>query len=264
MAQPLTFKQWRELHSRHPQMQTIASPGMTEDEMKKYIKRKLGDGVTDVELNDDDMNDTMRDAKQWFSIRVGNKTIRQVSLTASTSVYVLDPDVTEVVRMYLPSTHFPAVDTDDFSYTYSLLFGQWRSPGASPMPYSDLVQRLQYLKMSSHIFSADREFLFNPKTKELEIMPAPSILGTCLVEVWSGLVDTRDLQPEDENLLRRWALADAKITLGERRRKFAMYTTVAGERGLNGAALVMDGEKEKLQLEKDALNWKRAVPMISG
>jgi hypothetical protein len=238
--------------------------GMTEDEIISYVKRKLGDGITDVELTDDHLSDVMRDTKRFFSTRVGFKTFRQVQLQRATSVYIMDPDVIEVLRIYLPSSNFPAVDTDDFSYTYSLLFGQWRSPGASPMPYSDLVQRLQYLKMSSNIFSADREFIYHPNTRELEIMPAPSILGIVLAEVWSSVVETRDLLPEDEDLFLRWALAEAKETLGRIRQKFSQYTTVGGDKGLNAEALLVAAEKEKALIRQQALLWKRAVPLVSG
>lgn len=238
--------------------------GMTEEEITGYIKRKLGDGITDVELTPEHFQDILKDTKRWFSTRVGSKSFRQVNLMRSTSVYVMDDDVIEVLRIYLPSTHFPAVDTDDFSYTYSLLFGQWRSPGASPMPYSDLVQRLQYLETASRIFSADREFLYDPRTRELSVMPAPSILGTMLVEVWSRYIDTRDLLPEDEDLFLRWALAEAKETLGRARQKFSAYTTVAGDRGLNADSLLIAAEKEKKELQVQALTYKRAVPLVSG
>lgn len=238
--------------------------GMTEEEIKGYVLRKLGNSIVEVELTPDDLNDVMLDTRRWFSFRVGFKTFRQVQLQRTTSVYKLDDDVIEVLHIFLPSTSFPAVDTDDFSYSYSLLFGQWRSPGASPMPYSDLVQRLQYLDMSQRIFSADREFLFNAQTKELEIMPAPSILGACLVEVWSSVVDTRDLLPEDLDLFLRWAIAEAKERLGMIRGKFSQYTTVAGDRGLNAEALTVAAEKEKAQLKQDALNWKRAHPLVHG
>jgi len=238
--------------------------GMTEDEIIGYVRRKLGDGITDVELTDDHMQDMIRDTKRWFSFRVGFKSFRQVVLQRSTSVYVMDEDVMDVLRMYLPSTSFPAVDTDDFSYTYSLLFGQWRSPGASPMPYSDLVQRLQYLKMASNIFSADREFIYHPNTRELEVMPAPSILGLMLVEVWSRNVETRDLLPEDLDLFLRWAMAEAKETLGRIRGKFSQVTTVGGDRGLNAESLLVSAEKEKALLQQQAITWKRAVPMVTG
>lgn len=238
--------------------------GMTEEEVKSYILRKLGNSIVEVELADADLNDVMRDAKRWMATRVGSKSYREVWLLPSTGTYTLDKDVIEVIRVHLPSTHFPAVDTDDFSYTYSLLFGQWRSPGASPMPYSDLVQRLQYLETAQRIFSADREWKFDPRTKQLDIMPAPSILGPMIVEVWSSVIDTRDLLPEDEDLFLRRALAEAKITLGNIRRKFAQYTTVGGERGLNGEILIQEGQKEKEDTDKQALLWKHAVPFIIG
>lgn len=238
--------------------------GKTEDEIKGYVKRKLGSGIIDVELTDEHLQDVLDDTKRWFSHRVGQKRFIQIPLLTATNVYVLDPDVTEVLRVWLPSAHFPAVDTDDFSYTYSLLFGQWRSPGASPLPYSDLVQRLQYLSISRKIFSADREWNYNPDTRELEVMPTPSIVGNMLVEVWTRNLDTREFGPEDESLFLRYAVAHAKETLGEIRSKYDSLTNVGGDRSLNGEKLIEEAEKAKEQIEKDLINWRRATPIIIG
>ena len=235
---------------------------LTEDEIKAYVLRRLGSGIIDVELTDLQQNDVIVDTKRWFAFRLGQKRILQIPLTTATNVYVLDPDVIEVLRVFLPTSHFPAVDTDDFSYTYSLLFGQWRSPGASPMPYSDLVQRLQYLNMSKKIFSADREWDYNKDTHELLIMPRPSIVGNMLVEIWTQNIDTRDLGPEDENLFLRYALAQAKEFLGEIRNKWDSIPMVGGDKGMNGEKLLEEAKEAKEQLEKDAINWRRASPII--
>jgi len=235
---------------------------MTEDEIKAYVKRRLGSGIIDVELTADHMEDVIIDTKRWYSFRAGQKRLIQVPLLTSTNVYVMDPDVIDVLQVVLPGAHFPAVDTDDFSFTYSLLFGQWRSPGASPLPYSDLVQRLQYLNMSRKIFSADREFNYNPNTRELEIMPRPSIVGNMLVEVWSKNIDTRELGPQDEQLFLRYALAQAKEFLGEIRSKYDAITQLGGDRSLNGEKLLEEAKAEKEQLEKDTLNWRRSVAII--
>jgi len=235
---------------------------MTEDEIKSYVLRRLGAGIVDVELTDLQQNDVIKDTKRWFAFRLGQKRIIQVPLTTATNVYVLDPDVIEVLRVFLPTSHFPAVDTDDFSYTYSLLFGQWRSPGASPMPYSDLLQRLQYLNMSKKIFSADREWDYNKDTHELLIMPRPSIIGNMLVEIWTQNIDTRDLGPEDENLFLRYALAQAKEFLGEVRNKWDNIPMVGGDKGMNGEKLLEEAKEAKEQLEKDAINWRRATSII--
>lgn len=235
---------------------------MTEDDIKSYILRRLGSGIIDVELTPEQMDDIISNAKRWFGYRLGQKRVIQVPLTTATNVYVLDPDVTEVLRVYLPAAHFPAVDTDDFSYTYSLLFGQWRSPGASPMPYSDLVQRLQYLNVSKKIFSADREWDYNRDTHELLIMPRPSIVGNMLVEVWTIDIDTRQLGPEDEDLFLMYTLAEAKEWLGEIRNKYDNIPMVGGDRGLNGEKLKEEAKEMKEKLEKNAINWRRATPII--
>lgn len=236
--------------------------GMTEAEIQAYVLRRLGAGVVDVELTAEQMNDVITDTKRWFGFRLGQKRAIQIPLTTATNVYILDPDVTEVLDVYLPTAHFPAVDTDDFSYTYSLLFGQWRSPGASPMPYSDLVQRLQYLNVSKKIFSADREWTYDRDTRELLIMPRPSIVGNMIVMVWTKDIDTRQFGPEDENLFLRYSLAHAKTILGEIRSKWDNVPMVGGDRGLNGERLLEEAKAEKEQLEKDAINWRRATPII--
>jgi hypothetical protein len=236
--------------------------GMTEDEIKAYVLRRLGSGIIDVELTGAMQNDVIKDTKRWFGFRVGQKRVVQIPLTTATNVYILEPDVTEVLRVFLPSSHFPAVDTDDFSYTYSLLFGQWRSPGASPMPYSDLIQRLQYLNVSKRIFSADREWTYDRDTHELQIMPRPSIVGNALIEVWTKDIDTRQFGPEDEDIFLRYSLAHSKTFLGEIRSKYDSMSMVGGDRSLNGESLLEAAKAEKEQLEKDVINWRRATPLI--
>ena len=236
--------------------------GMTEEDIKAYTVRRLGGGVIDVELTPEQLDDILSNAKRWFSYRLGQKKAIQIPLTTATNVYILDPDVIEVLEVYLPTAHFPAVDTDDFSYTYSLLFGQWRSPGASPMPYSDLVQRLQYLNVSKKIFSADREWRYDRDTRELLIMPRPSIVGNMIVLVWTLDVDTRQFGPEDEDLFLRYTLAEAKEWLGDIRSKWDNIPMVGGDRGLNGEKLKEEAKEAKEKLEKDAINWRRATPII--
>jgi hypothetical protein len=37
---------------------------------------------------------------------------------------------------------------------------------------------------------------------------------------------------------------------------------VGGDKGLNGEKLLEDAARMKEQLEKDAINWRRATPLI--
>jgi len=237
--------------------------GMTEEEIKDYVKRDLGFGIVDVELTPDHLNDIIKDTKRWFSIRVGARSFRQLQLDGS-SVYLLDEDVIEVIRVILPTNYFSLGGTDEFSYIQSSLFGQWGTMNNSFMPYSGLVQQLQLLETSQRIFSLDRDWYFDTQSRELNIMPAPGVLGPALIEVWSKVVDTRDLTPENEDFFLRMSIAKAKHKLGNIRMKFSQYTTVAGDRGLNAAMLVQEANAEMAKLEQEVISRKRAMPFFFG
>lgn len=270
--------------------ETISGQGRTEAQHWRYVLRKLGGGVVDVELTsrgDTDpltgnpfpegethMDDCLEDTKRWFAHRVGFKKPIQVMLNRAQSAYLLPADTIDVIDVLMPSFQLPSLDADQFSYTYfSLLFGQWTNPNVAPMPYSDLVQRLQYLEQIGRIFSTDRDWEYHPNTRTLEIYPAPNAIGSfaggnsatpAIVTTWSWTVDTRHLDPQEEDFFRRKLLIEAMKTLASIRSKVDSWQMVGGDRSLNGADLQANAEGLEDQLKQDILNWKRPVPMITG
>lgn len=270
----------------------LSGKGKTEDQLWRYILRQLGGGITDVELTspndkdpvtkklvepgESDRDDCMEDAKRWYSYRVGFRKIVSVSMGNRQSAYLMPPDCIDVIDMWLPSFQLPSLDADQFSYTYfSLLFGQWTNPNAAPMPYSDLVQRLQYLSTIGRVFSTDRDFEYNESTRILEILPAPAAIGSftgfpfgssvkALVTIWTSEIDTRQLDPMELDFFKRKLLARAHVALGNKRLKFEEAASAGGNVRLNGSSLLEQAEKMEEKLEKDIINWKRSVPIISG
>jgi len=265
----------------------------TEEALWRYVLRQLGGGVTDVELTtrgqdkdpvtkqpiepgETDQDDIFEDAKRWYSYRVGFPKIVSVTLGNRQSEYLMGPDCIEVIDVWLPSFQLPSLDADQFSYTYfSLLFGQWTNPNVAPMPYSDLVQRLQYLSTIGRVFSSDRDFEYNPTTRILQILPPPAAIGSftgfpfgssvrALVTIWTSEIDTKQLDGMELDFLKRKLLALGHKRLGTRRMKFAETASTGGNVTLNGEKLIEQGEKIEEQLEKDIINWKRSVPLISG
>jgi hypothetical protein len=192
------------------------------------------------------------------------------------SAYLMPPDIIDVIDVVMPSFQLPSLDADQFSFTYfSLLFGQWTNPNVAPMPYSDLVQRLQYLEQIGRIFSTDRDWEYHANTRTLEIYPAPAAIGNfssgrgggatpALVITWSWNVDTRNLDPQAEDFFRRKLLANAMMTLGTIRTKTDSWQMTGGERALNGDTLMANADTLNDQLKQDTMNWKRPVPMITG
>jgi len=267
-------------------------PVVTEDKLWRYVIRQLGGGVTDVELlspgdrdpytkgtieeGESDRDDCFMLTKEWYAHRVGFPKIISVTLGNRQSAYLMPPDCIEVIDLWLPSFQLPSLDADQFSYTYfSLLFGQWTNPNAAPMPYSDLVQRLQYLATIGRVFSSDRDWEYNNTTRILEILPPPSAIGSftgfpfgsdvrALVTIWTNHIDVRQLDPMELGFFRRKLVARAHFTLGNKRMKFMETASAGGNVQLNGEKLIEIAEKAEEQLEKDVINWKRTTPLISG
>jgi drug/metabolite transporter superfamily protein YnfA len=147
-------------------------------------------------------------------------------------------------------------------------------PNVAPLPYSDIVQHLQYLEMIGRIFSCDRDWIYHHTTRILEILPPPANVGSftaaygqqtvALVTIWSWAVDTRQLDPMDLDFFRRKMLIQAMLTLANIRTKFDSMGVVGGDRSMNGAELQANAETMQDKLEEDIKNWKRAVPIIQG
>ncbi len=269
---------------------TLSGTGKTEDEHWRWVIRHLGGGITDVELTsrgdidivtgqpfppgETHMDDIIEETRLWYSHRVGFKKVLQVSLNNKQGAYLMPAETVDVIDVWLPSFQLPSLDADQFSFTYfSLLFGQWTNPNVAPMPYSDLVQRLTYLEEIGRIFSSDRDWDYRPEVRTLEIYPPPSAIGSfaaasqdviALVTIWSREIDTRVLDPEETRFFRRYMLAQAKMTLGNIRSKYDSMSTVGGDRTLNGDTLKGEAEGEIDKINADILNWKRAVPLITG
>ena len=249
-----------------------AGPTATsEDEHWAYTLRKLGGGVVEIELTDDHKVDCLNDTKRWYADRVCFIKYIQLQLASNQSDYILSADVIDVLRLWLPNFQLPTLDVDSFSFTYfTALFGSWTSPHQAPMPYSDLVQRLQYLETIGRIFSTDRTWEWWPQQRRLSIMPPPRagnypILSSfAIIEVASSDVDTRLLDPQGHDFFRRKLLIEAKRTLGNIRTIYNSFPTAGGDRDMNGRELFRQADQEEEKLNRDIMNWVRGNNIIVG
>lgn len=247
--------------------------GMNENDIKCYVKRKLGHGVIGVELTDDMLDDVIRDTKRWFIQRGANKEYYSMPVTRGTTTYKLPDRIVDVYAVYLSESSIASVTgTDAFSYASGYYFGQMYSgqgEGAgyrfSQMPYSDMLQRMQYLEMIKRLWGADTDWEYDAPSRVLRLMPNPSANPAgILLEISSSVLDTQKLVPEDEDLFLRWALAEGRETLGEIRSKFDTVATGAGDRSLNGAELLDRSEREKETLNRQILDRKLPTFIVVG
>jgi hypothetical protein len=245
--------------------------GKTKDEWWAYTLRKLGGGIIDIELTNDHKKDCLDDTDRWFAERVGFIQYSQLPLVPGQSNYYLSSDIIEVYDLWLPSFQLPTLDVDSFSFTYfTSLFGSWTSPQQAPMPYSDLVQRLQYLETIGRIFSTDRDYDWQPELRRLVIMPPPragglgTLVANAIIKAGSATIVTEQLDPRPGDFYRRKLLIEAMRTLGQIRDTYDAYPTVGGERSMNGGALIQRADQLETKLEQDVINHERSSPMIVG
>ena len=245
--------------------------GKTQNEWWAYTLRKLGGGIINIELTNDHKQDCLDDTNRWFAERVGFTKYQQLPLIPGQSNYFLSSDVIEVFDLWLPSFQLPTLDVDSFSFTYfTSLFGAWTSPQQAPMPYSDLVQRLQYLETVGRIFSTDRDWDWQPELRRLVISPPPragglgTMIASAIIKTGSSDVRPEQLDPRFSDYYRRRLLIEAMRTLGTIRDTYDAYPTVGGERTMNGGALLQRADQLEAKLETDTINWERATPIISG
>lgn len=268
---------------------SISGRGRTEEEMWRWCLRKVGGGVVDIELTsrgDTDpltgkpfppgethQDDCIDDVKRWYSHRVGFKKVLQITLGNGQGAYLMGPTVTEVISVWLPSFQLPTIDAGQHLSYFSLLFGQWTNPDVAPMPYSDLVQRLQYLEEIGRIFSSDRDWRWTKETRTLEILPPPTAAGSlyggtasvsALVTVWDRQIDTRQLDPMEEDFFQRKLLAEVFSRLGLIRSTITSWPSIGGEKDMSGDMWYDRATEINDQLKEDILNWKRPLGIIIG
>jgi len=101
-----------------------AGSGLSEEEIKRYVKRKLGDGIVKVELTNDHMDDIIRDTRRWLVNRAGIETFIDIQVNRGSTRYKLPDHVVDVYDVYLPSDALANIaGDDDFSRQYAYFFG---------------------------------------------------------------------------------------------------------------------------------------------
>jgi hypothetical protein len=248
-------------------------------EFKTWCRRKLGqdgDCGAKVELTDNQIEQALEDAKEWFNAFVGLYREATVMLSAGISEYDLhtvSPAIDEITKVWFPqrgteidfSVLYPGfLDIEGIPYRGS---GYW----GGIYPQTTVVQTLQTMESMAKILSADLDWEFyrdnmtDPVTRLLRVMSAPKQGGTA---VYRYRVDPKDIKLEHYDarhlwLVREWALAEAKYTLGRIRGKFSSLPAAGGERTLDGDALISEAREDKEKIEAKVLDFQGPVlPLV--
>lgn len=227
--------------------------GSTE-ELKEYIQRRLGSCVVGVELSDDQLDDAVTNAKEWWQSWVGQckvtfLTLRDYTEYAESEFNDGNPpdDIDDVVNVVFPVSGYGI--TDFFAWAdvewnpYTYIFD---SDGG----YGTLVQYLQYREQSRRIVSADRDWEWVRAKRSLIITPKDRDVGR-RVEIFyiSKEVELSYLTVYEWRVFREYATAQAMKTLAMIRMKFADKPSTTGGFTMDGDTLWANAEAMEMASE---------------
>ncbi len=229
----------------------------------EYIKTMLGGNLIDVELNPADYNIAIDRALRKFRQRSSNSVEQSyafLTLQVDQNEYVLASEVENVRRIYRRSIGSRTGGGDGgslfepFNLAYSNTYLLTSTNMGGLATYYAFAS---YQKLVGKMFGSEINFIFNKTSKLLTIDQRSRTEEEVLIWI--------DNHRPDFNLLsdtfagqwiRDYALASAKIILGEAREKFQTIASPQGGTSLNGTALKAEGKAEIDALEQDLINYK--------
>jgi hypothetical protein len=223
---------------------------MDEEQLRGWILRRLGAPLWKVELTDDHLNDEIEFAKRWFSAKKGVKKLWNMPLYASVPVYELPKTVDVVLDVSFP------VNPMDISLVFSpyilqnekVPYDVFAAPSAAGI-YSSYTQTVQYIEMAKRILNAEPDW--RQEDRLLYVFPIPRCGGWAAVEYKTHDFTIEQLTERDHDLLKRYALAKAKLDLVTIRGKYGEFAGAQGPTTLNWQQLYTEATAEIELLEKE-------------
>jgi hypothetical protein len=257
---------------------TVTSPGVvdpnwdignTTDSMraaiKDYIRLRLGDGIVDVELENEHYEMGINQAMIKYRQRAQNSTeesYASLTLLPETQEYILPKEIMQVRQIFrrgigsvtgTSSSQFEPFSSG-YLNTYMLVAGR-----VGGLTNYELF--VDYQKLAMMMFGGFMNFTFNPVTKKLILvrkMPFqgknPDVTQQESVLLWIFNQKPDQMLFNDTYAfpwIQEYAYSFCKRIMGEAREKFSTIAGPQGGASLNGATLKSEAQAEMEKLEDD-------------
>lgn len=234
-----------------------------------YIKTFLGDGMVDVELDPIHYNTAIDKALMRYRQRSQNSTEESfgfITLQVDQNEYFMPKEVMEVRQVFRRSIGSRSGGGDGGSLfePFNLAYSNTYLLSSSNMGgLGTYFAFASYQNLVGKMFGSFINFDYNSTTKKLRIAQRPRTEESILVWMYNYRPDFNLFQDTYAGIwIKDYALANAKVMLGEAREKFATIAGPQGGTSLNGAQLKAEGAAmiEKLDIEL-ATNYDNQKPM---
>ena len=222
--------------------------GLREDYIAK-IKRRLGDGVVNVELTDAQLGDSIDFALDHYNTLIGKVFWMPLTVVQGTSRYDLSGSDWDEVKNITAIQFIPNGEkTTLYSSFYESSGIPFSSFADQGLAFRNLRDQLQVTEL---LFDSIADFVFDRDNRILYLKvptAASEVTLVCAGEATIGQVKY-DLQ----SIFFDGCVAYAKEILGIVRRKYQGATLPGGEVNLDGAELSSEAKDEKELYEKKLL-----------
>lgn len=225
----------------------------------KYIELNLGGGMVDVELDKEHYDMALDKAISKFrqrSSRAVEESFMILNMQAGESDYYLPNEVIDVKVIYRQSAggvSTTATNFEPFEAGYLNMYMLNATRGGGLATFELWMDQREML---GRMFGANLTFTWSSTTKRLNIHRYVKASEPVVIH-------TYNYRPDEELLtdisggpwLRDYALAVAKMSLGQARSKFASLAGPQGGVTLNGNDLIAQGQSEIERLEDELKNF---------
>ena len=227
-----------------------------------YVRKMLGDGMIDVELDVDHYEVALEKALGKYRQRAENSVEESyafLELQEDTNDYILPDEIQSVREVFRRSIGSRSgggqggtiFEPFNLAYTNTYLLSSTQMGGlATYMAFAG------YQELVGRMFGSFINFKFDPVNHKLTIMQRPRGDESVMLAVYNQRPDFVLLgDPYAGQWLKDYTLATAKYMIGEARGKFATISTPQGGTSLNGDALKADAQADIEKLEQDLANY---------
>lgn len=230
-----------------------------------YVRMRLGDGIVDVELENEHYTMAINQAMIKYRQRAQNsveESYATLTLLPETQEYILPKEVQQVRQIFrrgIGSTSGTTASqfepfASGYLNTYMLVAG--RVGGLTNYEMFSSYQKLAMTMFGGHV-----NFTFNPVTKKLSIVRKMPFQGanppvdqqeSVLLWIYNTKPDQMILNdPYIYPWIQEYAYSFSKMLLGQAYSKFSQIAGPQGGASLNGAAMVQEAKEEMVKLEED-------------